>query len=556
MAVALVGMVRVRSFTIDDAYISYRYARNFARGWGLVYNFGERVEGYTNFLFTLLLAGVHRLGFDVDGGAKVLGGASALASLWLLERLAERVGPRSWVPCLATWALASSMIFSGYAVYGLETPLFVMLVLAGTVLFFEEEDRPWAERTGWARVPWSGAVFGLAGLTRPEAPLYLGVVMLFVGGRRLVAREDEREGKLDTTHARLALGLVGLAVAGVVALHLPRSGWGVKVGFGLVALGLAGLVIVHLPRRLFSRTNLARGGIFVAMVGGHILWRRSYYGKWLPNTLGAKTGNLDTQLATGKAYALAFVQHEGALLVLAAFGVVAALLYRHRELWVAITLTSLVGAYVVLVGGDWMPTFRFFAPVLPFVALLADAGVRAVLRRRDRVVHVGLACLLVFAAGERWWRGERDVSDILNHHQVQWSKTATPVAAWFAARLAAHGDAARGWIAMGDIGEIGYVSDLPVMDLLGLVDPVIAEQPGGYGQKEGKGLRDHFYERLPRYFLMISERGDCTRPHHHPFRVVYYDPRFRTAYRLVETVPIQGWAWCIFEHRAFPPLSP
>src|SRR5688500_10686764 len=46
--VALVGMLRVRSFTVDDSYISYRYARNFARGLGLVYNEGERIEGYTN----------------------------------------------------------------------------------------------------------------------------------------------------------------------------------------------------------------------------------------------------------------------------------------------------------------------------------------------------------------------------------------------------------------------------------------------------------------------------------------------------------------------------
>src|SRR5262245_54883150 len=49
----IVNMVRVRAFTVDDAYISYRFARNLARGLGLVYNPGERVEGYTNFLWTV-----------------------------------------------------------------------------------------------------------------------------------------------------------------------------------------------------------------------------------------------------------------------------------------------------------------------------------------------------------------------------------------------------------------------------------------------------------------------------------------------------------------------
>ena len=50
---------------VDDAYISFRYADNLARGLGLVYNPGERVEGYSNFLWTLLLAGGARLGLDV-----------------------------------------------------------------------------------------------------------------------------------------------------------------------------------------------------------------------------------------------------------------------------------------------------------------------------------------------------------------------------------------------------------------------------------------------------------------------------------------------------------
>ena len=39
--------------------ISMRYGRNLAEGYGLVWNPGERVEGYTNFLWTVIMAGVH-----------------------------------------------------------------------------------------------------------------------------------------------------------------------------------------------------------------------------------------------------------------------------------------------------------------------------------------------------------------------------------------------------------------------------------------------------------------------------------------------------------------
>src|SRR5438046_1501989 len=46
----------------DDAFITYRYAENLARGLGLVYNPGERVEGYSNFLWTLMMAVVVKLG--------------------------------------------------------------------------------------------------------------------------------------------------------------------------------------------------------------------------------------------------------------------------------------------------------------------------------------------------------------------------------------------------------------------------------------------------------------------------------------------------------------
>jgi arabinofuranosyltransferase len=45
----------------DDPMISMRYGRNLASGAGLVYNGGERVEGFTNPLFTFLSAGLHLL---------------------------------------------------------------------------------------------------------------------------------------------------------------------------------------------------------------------------------------------------------------------------------------------------------------------------------------------------------------------------------------------------------------------------------------------------------------------------------------------------------------
>ena len=52
----LAWLSHVAWFLCDDAFISFRYARNLLKGHGLVFNPGEYVEGYSNFLWTLELA--------------------------------------------------------------------------------------------------------------------------------------------------------------------------------------------------------------------------------------------------------------------------------------------------------------------------------------------------------------------------------------------------------------------------------------------------------------------------------------------------------------------
>ena len=102
---------RVYQFLTDDAYISFRYADNFARGDGLVFNpGGERVEGYTNFLWVLLLAGGRLAGIPPESAAPVLTGVLTLAlwavMLWFVLRVLPvptarwPEGESSWQPPL------------------------------------------------------------------------------------------------------------------------------------------------------------------------------------------------------------------------------------------------------------------------------------------------------------------------------------------------------------------------------------------------------------------------------------------------------------------------
>ena len=50
----------------DDAFISFRYAKNWSEGHGLVYNVGEWVEGYTNLLWTLWIGMGMRVGWQPE----------------------------------------------------------------------------------------------------------------------------------------------------------------------------------------------------------------------------------------------------------------------------------------------------------------------------------------------------------------------------------------------------------------------------------------------------------------------------------------------------------
>ena len=78
-----------RGYVKDDAFISLRYARNIADGLGVVFNPGDRLEGYTNFLWILLTVPAYWLGIDALDWVKVMGCGFALVGVvvtWAIAR--------------------------------------------------------------------------------------------------------------------------------------------------------------------------------------------------------------------------------------------------------------------------------------------------------------------------------------------------------------------------------------------------------------------------------------------------------------------------------------
>lgn len=78
-------------FIQDDAFITFRYAYNLAHGNGLVWNEGERVEGYTNFLYALIMSIPMRLGFEPVAFSFLFGLLTFVVSLALTYTLALRL---------------------------------------------------------------------------------------------------------------------------------------------------------------------------------------------------------------------------------------------------------------------------------------------------------------------------------------------------------------------------------------------------------------------------------------------------------------------------------
>ena len=161
-------------FTVDDTFITLRYAEHLAAGQGPVYNLEPPLaEGYTSFLWMIILALPHLVSIDALATAKVLGasfGAGTVAvALALTAHLSAFLGPRlRYLPAAFTafW-LAGFAPTAVHSVSGMETLLasflFVLLVYCSVT----------AKTTA---IPVVGL---LLGLTRPEANAVVAPILIY-----------------------------------------------------------------------------------------------------------------------------------------------------------------------------------------------------------------------------------------------------------------------------------------------------------------------------------------------------------------------------------------
>jgi arabinofuranosyltransferase len=409
----------------DDTFITLRYARNVLRGEGFVFNSGERVEGYTNFLWLLMIVFAGKLGFPLVASARTLSLLFSLGTLVLVALAARRdEAPTGASPgwrdaigtALAPAMLAASPPFLVWSVSGSEFPLFTFLLFAGFMILRA------GKRPGAALV-----VFGLLGLVRPEGMLFFSIAFL-----SLLARSPRKR-----TIATLALGIAA---------------------------------VFYAP---------------------YLVWKWSYFHAILPNTFYAKTGPIGLMLENGARYVSAFALSYGYLLVAGVLLLREA--GRARESYILpVVFAAAAGIEVLLLGGDWMPHDRMLLPILPFVMLVVSRGVMAIAARRAWATIFALALVLLAAApgavGYDAFVTERLTVDAFAHLGRRLHDVLPPGTI----------------IGCGSTGAIGYYTDMPLVDILGLTERFIARHGVVVGTQPGHLKTDGEYviEKRPDLLLL------------------------------------------------------
>jgi hypothetical protein len=429
----------------DDAFISFRYARNLAEGHGLVYNPGERVEGYTNFLWTALLGAGMAVGVSPLLLSTILSLAAFATVVVLVTWLAARLAPPESPVLVSAAAVVTgaSYIMASFATSGLETMFAAALALAMLAL---------ASKGYW----------GLAGLSGIGAALSHPDHILLYGAMGTALLLDH------------------------VTFREPRQWW----------------------NDVARRSQLVRFGLpLLAVFIPYYLGRWAYYGDFYPNTYYAKSGG-DAYFKQGGRYLLITFFASGAFIALPLSLYGAARRWSRVEARYVLIALPLFCTYVAKIGGDFM-LGRLFVPLLPLVFLFAECAARDLLATTRLGVRalgfVALWGLLLAAVPVRVLRdGEKyfHVSDEGSFFRAT-KPTLDGINEFYRSRandlnrfVLPRADPLMG---IGNLGIVGYVAPARIRDLFGLTDRSVAHMPIATRARPG-------HEKIARApFLLIHQ---------------------------------------------------
>jgi hypothetical protein len=468
--------------TIDDAYITYRYARNIVEGVGMVYNPGQPVLGTTTPLYTLLMA---VLAAGLRSGAypaisAVLNALADGATAALLYRLARRTLDHPLPGALLGLLWAISPMSVTFAIGGMETSVSILLMVGAFSMYLDD-------RTAWA--------FGLAALAtlaRPDALIWVGLLGAATTIRLWRERRDRPAlARLPWAEIAVYLGILAPWLIYATATYgspMPRSVAAKQVAYQLPPTLALERLLQHYATPFFEQETF---GVLSIRVGACV-----YPGlaAWGGLRLARNARNLPLVIYP----------------------------------WL----------YFVTFAAANPLIFRWYlAPPLPFYFLCILAGVWGVLtaladKARVRLLRIGL----VLAVGTLW------VATSLNAwtlHPDHGPDRPAPKMAWHKLELLyeqvgrelADEAGPETVVAAHDIGAVGYYSRARLLDTLGLVSPEASAyyplDPALLATTGTAVPPDLIIAQQPDYVVILEAYGR---------NGLLKDPRFHALYTLRETI--------------------
>ncbi len=460
-------------FIQDDAYITFRYVENFINGNGLVFNVGEKVEGYTNFLWLLLLSVFAVLGMNiidisqylsVGFGVMTLVMTYKVSSLIILKdttALTKKVkssnedeGPAKLLDLIPVILTASVGAFQYWSISGMETSMFVALCLLAIYFYLRDMNKP-------GIIYSYPLVLFLASLTRPEGQYVFGIIILH---KIIMSFRENKSGAI---------------------------------------------------KELLSKNNLITYAIYIVPTVLYMLFRLAYYGYPFPNTFYAKTGFSAVYLQTGWEYFWDFA--SGYLLWGIAF-IAPLFLFKRKEIFPQVLLLFMLyflyTVYIISIGGDVLPLYRFFYFVGPLVFILFGKVLTLFYFYVKNNVTSGkpigaVSLVLIAAVVYGWYNYSNQKDDIQQKMELENGLVAKMQIAgeWFNAKQQEKGEVLD--VGATTIGALSYYAGdkVNIIDMLGLTDEEVAHNPqpipeiseGFIGWKERNYNVDYMMSRDPDY---------------------------------------------------------
>lgn len=488
LLLALQNAVHLSVWTMDDAYISFRYSKNLANGFGLVHNIGQPVKGFSNTLWTLLMTLPECFGASPLLFSKILGGLS----LMLMILLSYAYGCSSFRQVVSDHSRESSRKRA-------RERRGSMPKRKSSKSRRHRKAESDGKSSGERHKHRSETPPPAGPQTQPE-PVLLPILPCFLISMSAPIVAWSMSG--------MELGLHACLIVAAVMRRLIEQGdekkrpysallfcsvvWSRPEGIAFFVAMAVHDICVRAIRRRFRLQDLLWYAIPVAAYLGELAVSSAYYGDPYPNTYYAKLKpgnssfssllklNLDrvTQQFHSDGYLTKHVMRfcGKGVIVLGFLAVFRIRRLRHISAFLLMIAAQI--AFICRMGYDWMTTARFIVPLLPF-AFLLTAETLYVLTRPLRPPWRGIPLIagIVLVA----W-----LIIPMNRHQLNWVRRNKPISGanylQLGRTLASFAEPGRS-LACFDIGGVGYATAYDIIDTAGLTNHFIARHNRGGFQR-------------------------------------------------------------------------